>query len=257
MDQSNIGMFGPYRGYGRLSQVRKEYATERIAQELERRISSSIYPDGGRLPPERDLAIEFGASRSSVRKALKKIQAQGMVWRHVGKGTFVGRAPDFYEDLERRSGISATPREIFEARLGIEPLVAGSAALSASRRDLDSLWNSVEQLENACDWSEFEIWDRSFHRSVAVATQNLVFLSILETINSLRQSELWTRVTLPDLNSRTQRENTAMHRRIVEAVARQDMHGAAREMRMHLDMVRKMYLEVPILLENDTLQLAT
>jgi len=162
-----------------MSQTREKFATQRIARELERRIRSSIYPNGGRLPPERDLAVEFSASRSSVRRALEEIEEQGLLWRHVGKGTFVGRAPDLYEDRDRGPAISATPREIFDARLGIEPLVAGTAALSASRRDLDSLWHSVEQLENALDWNPFEIWDRTFHRSVAVATQNLVFVSIL------------------------------------------------------------------------------
>jgi DNA-binding FadR family transcriptional regulator len=184
-----------------------------------------------------------------VRKALEEIETQGMVWRHVGKGTFVGRAPDFYEDRGRPFDISATPRDIFEARLGIEPLVAGNAALSAGPRDLDSLWRCVDQLEGASDWDTFEVWDRTFHRSVATATQNVVFVSILETINHLRQSELWTRASLPDLSSKVQRENTAMHRRIVDAIARQDMHRSATEMRTHLEKVRKIYLEVPILLE--------
>jgi len=151
--------------------------------------------------------------------------------------------------MDRQPEISATPREIFEARLGIEPLVAGNAALSAGARDLETLWRCVERLEGAQDWDTFEEWDRTFHRSVAAATQNVVFVSILETINHLRQGELWTRASLPDLNSKIQRENTAMHRRIAEAIAKQDMHRSAIEMRSHLEKVRKLYLEVPIVLE--------
>ena len=44
--------------------------------------------DGGRLPPERDLALSLGLSRGALRKALADLEAEGVLWRHVGKGTF-------------------------------------------------------------------------------------------------------------------------------------------------------------------------
>jgi DNA-binding FadR family transcriptional regulator len=220
---------------------------KRIARELEGRIKSAHYSDGAKLPPERDLAVEFGTSRSTIRKALGRIEMQGLIWRHVGRGTFVGRTPS---DTQRESTpppLAASPREIIEARLGIEPLIAGYAAHSATQRDIGFMWRCVERLEGARDWTTYEDWDRTLHRAIAVATQNVVFISFLETINQLRQGEPWLATNLPDLHSDVQKGNTAMHRRIVDAIAQQDMRRAMREMRTHLDRVRTLYIDVPVL----------
>jgi DNA-binding FadR family transcriptional regulator len=172
---------------------------------------------------------------------------KGLIWRHVGRGTFVGRPPSGVQRDGVHPPLAASPREIIEARLGIEPLIAGYAAHSATQRDVDYMWRCVERLEGADDWTTFEDWDRALHRAIAVATQNVVFISFLETINQLRQGEPWLATSLPDLHSDVQRGNTAMHRRIVDAIAQQDMRRAMREMRTHLDRVRTLYIDVPIL----------
>ena len=174
--------------------VRANSPTSRIAGALEERIRTATYADGVRLPPERDLAVEFGTSRSTVRKALARLEAQGLVWRHVGKGTFIGRPPE--DALTPHIDIAATPREIIEARLGIEPLIAGYAALSASRRDIEFMWRCVERIEDARVWTTYEQWDCTLHRAFAVSTQNVVFVSFLETINHLRQGEHTTLLPL-------------------------------------------------------------
>ncbi len=225
---------------------RRGSATSGVMQEIEARIRSAHYPDSGKLPPERHLAEEFGTSRSTVRKALAQIEAQGLIWRHVGKGTFVGQSPIDITQSGAHATVIASPREIIEARLGIEPLIAGYAAHSAGPHDMNYIWQCVEHLEGARDWATFETWDRTFHRGVAVATHNVVFVSFLETINRLREGEEWLETRLPDLDSKLQRSNTAMHRRIAECISNRDMRGAARQMHTHLDRVRKLYIDLPV-----------
>ena len=46
-----------------------------------------------RLPPERKLCQQLGVSRGELRKALATLEAEGQLWRHVGKGTFIGARP--------------------------------------------------------------------------------------------------------------------------------------------------------------------
>src|SRR6476469_7054852 len=60
-----------------------------IVSRLRRAIEMGVYADGDQLPPERQLAITFGTARSTIRKALDKLEQKGLVSRRVGSGTFV------------------------------------------------------------------------------------------------------------------------------------------------------------------------
>ena len=76
---------------------------------------------GARLPPESQLAEELGVSRGTLRHALADLEAEGLIWRHVGRGTFIGNRPvDTVQDLSavtRRTN----PAVVMEARLSLEP----------------------------------------------------------------------------------------------------------------------------------------
>jgi DNA-binding GntR family transcriptional regulator len=60
-----------------------------IATALKKRISSGEWIENGRMPPERDLASEFGVARNTVRRAVSFLEDDGTVVRHVGRGTFL------------------------------------------------------------------------------------------------------------------------------------------------------------------------
>ena len=86
-------------------------------QHLRRQIDSGRLPNHSKLPPERDLAEQYGVPRTVVRKALAILEAEGKIRRHVGRGTFVGSAP---RDRLERGGAeawSASPIELIELRL--------------------------------------------------------------------------------------------------------------------------------------------
>lgn len=63
--------------------------TDAIATVLRERIADGTYPPGGMLPAERDLAVEFAVSRVTIRNVLDRLQAQDLVRRQPGKGTYV------------------------------------------------------------------------------------------------------------------------------------------------------------------------
>ena len=60
---------------------------------LENYISNNNLASQSRLPAERQLCTELGISRTELRKALSSLEADGQIWRHVGRGTFVGTRP--------------------------------------------------------------------------------------------------------------------------------------------------------------------
>ncbi len=219
-------------------------AAAAVDEALRQQIESGRLSKGERLPAERDLANSFGVSRTTVRAALRKLEGEGLIWRHVGQGTFVGRRPQASAPVTLPA-VLASPREIIEARLAFEPIIAGYAAHSASREDIALMLKCVDRIERANDWPTFELWDRAVHRAIASATQNRVFIAFLDTINTLRTGEPWMSTQLPKIKSERQQVNTALHRKIVEAIRDHDMHGAIREMRRHLELVRELYIDLP------------
>ena len=114
---------------------RKVRALAKLRQLLE----SGEYQVNSRLPAERELAVQLGLSRGALRGGFEVLEAEGKVWRHVGKGTFVGNRP--LDDISIPSLVTSgtSPTEILEARLLIEPLLARLAAVRATEADLTHL----------------------------------------------------------------------------------------------------------------------
>ena len=70
--------------------------------QLREQLGDEKYTKGSKLPSERALAEELGITRPLLRKALSKLEAENLIWRHIGKGTFVGTRP--VEDQDFSNG---------------------------------------------------------------------------------------------------------------------------------------------------------
>jgi GntR family transcriptional repressor for pyruvate dehydrogenase complex len=208
-------------------------------------IESGRIPERGRLPPERNLTAEIGVGRSTLRKALDRLEAEGLVWRHVGKGTFAGGPPQNATTglLQPPPGIS--PAEVMEARLALEPVIASTAALHATDEDIAHLRQCVEKSENARTWETYELWDATLHRTVAQATHNGLLLCLLETVNSIRQRQEWGQLRRHALNAERHRLYCGQHRAFVDAIARRDAPLAAQLMQRHIAAVMQNMMTVP------------
>jgi DNA-binding FadR family transcriptional regulator len=193
---------------------------------------------GARLPPERQLADELGVSRGTLRKALADLEAEGLIWRHVGRGTFVGNRPvETVQDLgevARRTN----PAGVMEARLALEPELARLAALHATPADLDELEACVRESRASLDWRTYEYWDNRLHRAVAQATANIVLLSLFDGLNTIRRTVTWGRLRRFAPRPDPAHHSFAEHDRIVRALRERDPGAAAEAMRAHLRSVR-------------------
>src|SRR5258706_9865686 len=103
-----------------------------IADQLTRLITSGEFRRGERLPSERDLAVQLGVSRPSVREALIALEIQGLVEVRVGAGIFVARS-------ERPATVPINegqgPFELLRARWLIEGEIAALAAREGTKTD--------------------------------------------------------------------------------------------------------------------------
>jgi DNA-binding FadR family transcriptional regulator len=202
-------------------------------------LAASDLGDDGRLPPERDLAVSLGVTRAALRKALSVLEGEGQLWRHIGKGTFVGSRPlDTFADMNalvRRT----SPREVMAVRLAFEPEVARLAALNATQAHLADMRAAIARSRAATTWRQYEGWDTRLHRVICEATQNGLMLGIMDTLQEIRRAVTWGRLRGPRPLPSRDHHSFGEHDAIVDAIEERDTGRAATAMRTHLRHVER------------------
>lgn len=158
---------------------------------LRNNIHSGQYQLGEQLPSERILCEKLGVSRSGLRKILSHLEAEGLVWRHVGKGTFVGPRPALGTDTFVTVTQKTNPLEIMEARLMLEPKIAAAAAQRASFQEIERLALCAKRNDEAKDLATNEKWDVLFHETLVIASRNSLIISLYTGISRMRLSDDW------------------------------------------------------------------
>lgn len=204
------------------------------AQGLCEQIESGEFPLHSRLPPERALSQRLGVSRTRLRDALKILESENRIWRHVGKGTFVGGRPSSVHSRPEILGTQTTLPELLEARLLIEPMAARLAALRAHGSDLDLLEKCHRSAASAPDWESFDKWDELFHRALAEASANGFVISVIDSIFRAKRQSRWCIVRASSFNVGLRKAYCAHHSEIVDAVIRRDVQAAEAAMQRHI-----------------------
>lgn len=190
-----------------------------------------------RLPPEPRLSEALGISRGRLRTLLKKLEQEGLIWRHVGKGTFVGPRRMDLQDASWTASISL--RDIVEARLILEPQLAAQAAINATPADMADMTRCLAEMADATAFLQWKRLDEKLHRSIANAAHNPVLLMLYDTMRlqarlglDARIEEIFSQLKGPKAST------DAEHRQLVEAIRTHDPAQAERAMRAHLVSVR-------------------
>jgi DNA-binding FadR family transcriptional regulator len=195
-------------------------------------------PSNSRLPPERELCDILGVSRGELRKALAVMESNGELWRHVGKGTFIGARPTKeYSDVAAIAA-STNPRDVMQARLLIEPQIAREAALNATAGDIAELKQCMLASRQAQTWRQYENCDNRLHRAVAEAAHNTVLLALFDTLNAVRRAVVWGRLREKVDRPPTDHHSFKEHELLVRAIEERDMDGASQAMLRHLSHVQ-------------------
>jgi DNA-binding FadR family transcriptional regulator len=212
-----------------------------LADRLRDYMQSGGFDHNDRLPPERELVKSFGVSRSELRRALAVLEADGLIWRHVGRGTFIGARPVHNLEDVAYLGQLASPAQLLEARLAVEPELARLATLHGMRSDFDQIRQCSQRARAAPDWRSYEAWDNKFHLAVASATRNKLLFHLFETLNVVRRSIVW-RQTRSTTRPPSDHFSFDQHDAIAASIEAQDPAGAARAMQDHLRSVRERVL---------------
>jgi DNA-binding FadR family transcriptional regulator len=205
---------------------------------IERHIDQGRLNPGEKIATERELATQFGASRTVVRNALSRLHKAGKIARKVGHGTIVLAQPDHQPMLSAVPLLDTSPAELMEFRLALESSLAEAIVLNASERDIRAIRDCVDGGDAADGWEEWERWDRSFHLSLVAATHNRLAIGVYEAIISIRHERPWLHIKQGHTDARRWQIYQQQHRRIVDRLAERDAKGATEAIRDHLLRVR-------------------
>ena len=219
-------------------------AVHSTAQDLKRRISDGVYANGQQIPAERVLADEYGLARNTLRQALKALEDEGVLVRHVGKGTFVSPEAGRQGEGPIARMRQASPEDVMEARLMIEPRAASLAAVRASESDLEAIDTVLRQSVNATGVAQFEHWDAELHIAIFDAAKNSLLAEYCRTINDVRNQPGWYQLKKQAMSSSARAQYHQQHTAIVTALKDRDGKLAAQYMRDHIISVRNSLLRL-------------
>ncbi|RPJ01300.1 MAG: FadR family transcriptional regulator [Deltaproteobacteria bacterium] len=218
--------------------VKSGKISEQIAQQIKNTILSGSMKPGDRLPPERDLVLRFQASRISVREALKRLEASGLLRIKPGSGVFIAEVNSkrMSESLSSILRIQkASINDLTEARIILEPNIARLASERITPEDLLKLEQNIEETSTLVQSdSPAPALNIEFHCLIAEFTHNpVITLSMKTLFDVLTEMTLEITENLPK-RIETSSQAVLCHRKILKALREKESQNACELMRKHI-----------------------
>jgi GntR family transcriptional repressor for pyruvate dehydrogenase complex len=193
------------------------------------------------LPPARSLAAQFGVATPTMREALRRLQATGVLDIKHGSGIYVRRDRERLMLSNPGFGVLETHTilQVLDARLLIEPHLASLAAERATETEMIEVATLLEVAEAtlASPDDAYLRANHHFHSAIARASGNLVLAHVVESLIELYSTELHlvdpTR-TLVEIRARDHQR----HQLVFEAIRDRDAERAGAAMREHIAVAR-------------------
>ncbi|HYZ64382.1 MAG TPA: FadR/GntR family transcriptional regulator [Acetobacteraceae bacterium] len=220
---------------------RRERLGDKLYGQILDQIVSGALKEGDKLPSENQICQAFQVSRPTVREALMRLHADGLVATRQGSGTYVQKRPS--DHLTRLANVSdiAGMLRCLEIRIALEGQAAGLAAQRHTPEQMERIAGSLAALKTDFDGAGIPARsDFEFHRAVAEASGNPLFAELLSMLNDTIQQAMTLALSLTRAGSKERaRRVVEEHEAIVEAIQRGDAEAADLAMRYHLHRSRQ------------------
>lgn len=218
----------------------KGTVTQRAIERIKAMIGEGLLEPGQRLPTERDLAVQLGISRSSMREAIRALTVLGVLEARHGSGIYVTQlqAGDLLETFGVVADLSRGPRlaELLEVRRVLESTATAQAAARITPGQLAEVEGHLAAMNATEDPEEILAHDLAFHRAIAEAAGNETMAAILEGLSSRTfRARVWRGYREEGAFDRTRREHAAIHR----ALAARDPEAARAAAAAHVGAVEE------------------
>ncbi|MGC3939807.1 FadR/GntR family transcriptional regulator [Roseobacter sp. EG26] len=198
-------------------------------------IKSGEWRADGQLPTERALSERFDVGRRHVRQALDALEAEGLVWRRQGKGTFIGQPADPMGDLAAKITGETNALEVMEARLCIEPELAALCAVRMLSDEVARLRHLAQRQFEATDAQATELWDGALHRLIAQCARNRPLLTAYALLDKIRSNPDWVTIRARARDGASLEVTHSEHLAIIDAIGLGHADAARQAMRDHLE----------------------
>jgi len=236
--------------------VRQRRLSDDIVAQLETMILEGTLRAGERLPAERALAEQFGVSRPSLREAIQKLVAKGLLVSRQGGGNYVAESlGSTFSDplLQLLENKEDAQRDLLEFRHTLEGSCAYYAARRATEIDRQRLTEAFEALQDCyarvgkVTRAEEGAADARFHLAIAEASHNAVLLHTIRGLFDLLKRNVVTNIG----GMYAQREETrdmliGQHRALYEAIIEGRAEDARDLSNQHIDYVQEVLSEVQL-----------
>jgi GntR family transcriptional repressor for pyruvate dehydrogenase complex len=228
--------------------VTTQKVSDQVAERLEKLILDGTLPAGAKLVSERDLASDYGVSRPSVRDAIKKLEAQGLVTRKQGDGTFVTKNLNdpFAEPLfELLAKSPDSHYDLLEFRFALEGVTSYYAALRGTSSELDDIrhaFYAIEQLSDSDDLDRVAEAVVKFYLAVADASHNVMLLHLLRGLKDLLIHNVKENLVVFQSHSEIRAQLKVHRTELMEAIVNGEPEQARQANRRHLAYIEKSLL---------------
>ena len=216
----------------KLSSLKSSTLVDQVCSALAQELRSEIEQGDGWLPPEREMALKLGVSRTVLREAAKRLELQGLI--EIKHGIGIRAVDHLHKPLSGSLSLLLPDmadrlQQLMEARLLIEPEIARLAALRASEAQLASLAECHLTLEAAQGHEQAVLADIEFHRQLARLSGNEVLALLLESLSELGRAS--RQLTIGNVGKERALRH---HAAILQAVTQRQPEQAAQAMRQHV-----------------------
>ncbi|MCF7203708.1 GntR family transcriptional regulator [Pseudomonas oligotrophica] len=236
-----------------IGMVRQRRLADDIVTQLETMILEGTLKAGERLPAERALAEQFGVSRPSLREAIQKLVAKGLLVSRHGGGNFVSQSlGSTFSDplLHLLESNTDAQRDLLEFRHTLEGSCAYYAALRATEVDQRRLSDAFAVLQD-CYTREGKVTraeegaaDAQFHLAIAEASHNAVLLHTIRGLFDLLKRNVVTNIGgMYALRDETRHMLMNQHRELYEAIMARRADEARDVIHRHINYVQEVLAE--------------
>jgi GntR family transcriptional repressor for pyruvate dehydrogenase complex len=239
-----------------LEPVQKTTLAESVTQKIIHLIQNGHLKPGDRLPSQKELMVQMGVGRSSIREAVQRLLHLNILQSHPGKGTFVnevvtdvGIPPHGLSLLLARNTLA----ELIEVRFCLETRTAFWAAQKATDEDLEAMKAALREFEEALRSDRFSFdANAAFHIALAKASRNRFLVKLLENVLAALYTLREESEALLHGSREDQRKALERHKQIYKAIQERQPEEAQRWMQKHFEDAQRMLEETEQIIPDGT-----